>query len=170
MGNTKVEILLNPMHFASVSTELLCSFDYWFRRSLINLHFKAFGVWHHCTFPHLFCSFYLSCRTVLPPHASWTPYSTVFLVFSFYSLSSKLVIKNLYLAYILFLLYLFFLSFMHIDGNSHRCQIYYLAPITSPNSRPCASLPRNSFSISNSVRKTSVFPFLPICQCSFFSL
>lgn len=115
MGNIKIEILLNPLYFASVSTQLLCSFDYWFQRSLINLHFRAFGVLHHCTFPHLVCSSYLSCRTELPPDASWTPPSTVFPVFSFYSLSSKLVIKKKSLFGLSFVSLVFICPIFHAD-------------------------------------------------------
>lgn len=120
-----------------VSTELLCRVWVTDFKDLLLIFILYLSVFYITSFfltSGLKLSSFLSCKTVLPPDASWTSLSTVFLfpVSLLYHLN--LSQAYLCLAYLLFLLYLFFLYFMHICGfNSHACQIYFLAPISAPD-------------------------------------
>lgn len=116
-------------------------------------------------------SFLLLYMTVHSSDASWTSlniFFCLFVCFQFLFFITYICHRKISY-YLLLLLYLFFPSFMHIRGlNFLAYQIDFLASETLFDSRSFTSLPRNSFSASNSVRaKLEHFYLSHICQCSF---
>lgn len=161
------------VHISGMSLlKFFAEFGYWFQNSFISLHFMSFSFLHHCILSH-FCletlfPLVIHDRAFLWCLLDFSQYFFLFVCFQLLFFITYICHRKISY-YLLLLLYLFFPSFMHIHGlNFLAYQIDFLASETLFDSRSFTSLPRNSFSASNSVRaKLEHFYLSHICQCSF---